>query len=238
MIFAAILAGGVGKRMNISDMPKQFLPLANKPIIIHSLEKFLMCDKFDAVYLGVHKNWILHMQDLLEKFNLVDEKRIKIVEGGKDRNSTMFNVIDAIETEFGQSDDNVIVTHDAVRPFVSMRIIEENIDAAIKYGACDTVVPATDTIVSSKNGVEIDAVPNRAELYQGQTPQSFRINLLKKIYFGLNDEQKENLTDACKICVIGGEKVHLVKGDFSNMKLTTICDYKVANALVGGEIID
>ena len=67
MIFGAILAGGTGSRMNIADMPKQFLPLGYKPIILHTLEKFLLCDKMDRVYVGVHPDWVGHMQDLLER---------------------------------------------------------------------------------------------------------------------------------------------------------------------------
>lgn len=234
MIFASILAGGIGSRMNISDMPKQFLPLGDKPVIIHTLEKFFMCNRFDAVYLCVHQDWVLHMKDLIAKFGFKDETRLRVVVGGKDRNSTMFNSIEAIEQEFGIRDEDILVTHDSVRPFVTLRMIEDNIDAAIKYGACDTVVPATDTIVSSKDGVTIESVPSRSHLYQGQTPQSFKINLIRKTYSSLSDEEKKDLTDACKIFVIKGENVHLVKGDASNMKLTTICDYKVAQALVGG----
>lgn len=68
MIFGAILAGGSGSRMNISEMPKQFLPLGDKPIVIHTLEKFLICGRFDAVYVGVHPNWVLHMEDLLGRY--------------------------------------------------------------------------------------------------------------------------------------------------------------------------
>ena len=68
MIFGAILAGGVGSRMNIADMPKQFLPLGDKPIIIHTLEKFMLCSKMDKIYIGVHPSWLLHMEDLIEKF--------------------------------------------------------------------------------------------------------------------------------------------------------------------------
>ena len=68
MIFGAILAGGVGSRMNISDMPKQFLPLGDKPILVHTLEKFLLCERLDMIYIGVHPNWVLHMEDLLDKY--------------------------------------------------------------------------------------------------------------------------------------------------------------------------
>ncbi|MFQ8600838.1 MAG: 2-C-methyl-D-erythritol 4-phosphate cytidylyltransferase, partial [Oscillospiraceae bacterium] len=99
MIFGAVLAGGVGSRMNISDMPKQFLPLGKKPIILHTLEKFLMCNRFDRIYVGVHPNWQLHMQDLLDKH--LEGAPVTIVPGGGDRNSTILNIIDAIEKDHG-----------------------------------------------------------------------------------------------------------------------------------------
>ena len=97
MIFAAILAGGVGSRMNISDMPKQFLPLKDKPIIVHTLEKFLMCSKFDYFLVGVHPDWVLHMKDLISKFCLPYKDKICIVPGGKNRNNTLLNIISSLE---------------------------------------------------------------------------------------------------------------------------------------------
>ena len=112
MIFAAILAGGIGSRMNLSDMPKQFLPLKDKPIIIHTLEKFLMCDKFDFFFVGVHPDWMLYMDDLIKKYCPQYRNKICTVPGGKDRNSTLSNVIENLEEKFGESDDHIIVTHD------------------------------------------------------------------------------------------------------------------------------
>lgn len=236
MIFGAVLAGGVGSRMNISDMPKQFLPLGEKPIILHTLEKFLMCNRFDRIYVGVHPNWQLHMQDLLDKH--LAGAPVTIVPGGGDRNSTILNIIDAIEKDHGESDENIIVTHDSVRPFVTLRIINENIDAAMRYGACDTVVPAIDTIVVSKDGEEISEIPNRSLMYQGQTPQSFKMSMLKNLYHDLSEEEKEVLTDACKICVVRNTPVKLVAGEISNLKITTVSDYKIAQAMVGGIDVD
>lgn len=234
MIFGAILAGGVGSRMKIADRPKQFLPLGDKPILIHTLEKFLLCTRFEKVYLGVHEKWVLHAKDLVKKY-ISEPERVEIVEGGKDRNATIMNIIDGIEKAYGESSDHIIVTHDAVRPFVSIRIIEENIDAALQYGACDTVIPATDTIVRSDDGTLISEIPERRLMYQGQTPQSFNMSLLKKTYDSLSSEQKAILTDACKICVVGNIPVSLVNGDVANMKITSIEDYRVAEAMAGGE---
>lgn len=240
MIFGAILAGGIGSRMNIVDMPKQFLLLGDKPIIIHTLQKMLLCQKFDYVYMGIHKDWIIYMQDLINKYISSEEnkKRIILVAGGSDRNETIMNIINGIEEKFGTSEENIIVTHDAVRPFITSRIIEDNINYAIKYGACDTVVPAIDTIVVSNDNERISDIPNRKFMYQGQTPQSFKINLLKKLYNELTEEEKGILTDACKICVVKNHPVYLVEGEISNLKITTPSDYKIAQAMIGGNLVD
>ena len=238
MIFGGILAGGTGSRMNISDMPKQFLNLGDKPIIIHTLEKFLVCPQIDYIYIGVHENWLLHMEDLIEKYIKIKKESIRVVAGGEDRNSTIMNIIAAIEKDFGESDENYIVTHDSVRPFITARILKDNVDAVLKYKACDTVVSAVDTIVMSEDGNVISEIPDRKKMYQGQTPQSFQINLLKALYAKLSDEEKSILTDACKICVVRQTPVYLVEGENSNLKITTVSDYKIAQAMVGGKYID
>ena len=234
MIFGAILAGGVGSRMNISDMPKQFLPLGDKAIITHTVEKFLTCSRFDKIYIGVHADWVLYTRDILSKY--IENDNIIVVSGGEDRNGTIINIITAIEDEFGADDKNIIVTHDSVRPFVTKRIIEDNIDAALRYGACDTVTAAVDTIVVSQDGNRISDIPDRSLMYQGQTPQSFNISLLKRLYNDLSEDEKKILTDACKICVVRDTPVQLVFGEISNMKITTVEDYKVAQSMIGGGI--
>ena len=231
MIFAAIVAGGIGTRLG-SNIPKQFLTLGNKPIIIHTVEKFLLCSKFDAIFVGVHENWLPHAKDIFIKNNLTD-KKIHFSQGGKDRNSTIMNIINDIEAEFDESDEHILVTHDAVRPFVTLRIIEENINAAQEFGACDTVVESHDTIVKSNiYRTEIENIPNRKYMFLGQTPQSFNMLKLKKLYSELTEEQKQELTDACKIFSIKNQKVSLVMGEFSNFKITTISDYKIAQLLL------
>lgn len=238
MIFGVILAGGIGSRMNISDMPKQFLPLGDKPMVIHTLEKFLLCTRFDQVYIGVHPDWLLHMNDLVTRYVPAHKAHIHIVAGGEDRNSTIMNVATDIIASYGDQPDHIMVTHDAVRPFVTLRILEQNIDAALKYGACDTVIPASDTIVESNNGQVITNIPDRRNMYQGQTPQSFNLQLIMRLYNELSEDEKQILTDACKICVVQGAPVQLVMGEVSNLKITTVSDYNVALAMVGGNVVD
>lgn len=236
MIFAAILAGGIGSRMGIESMPKQFLPLGTKPVFLHTLEKFMLCDEFDAIFIGVHRDWVDFVQNkVLEEYSVGEAGHIRVIAGGSDRNGTIMNIVDGIEDEFGPSDGHVIVTHDSVRPFVKMSTIKANIEAMATYDACDTVIPATDTIVKSIDGTTISAIPVRSEVYQGQTPQTFRVNALKEIYRQLDEGKRALLTDACKIFVLNGRPVGLVEGDVTNIKLTTVMDYKVAQAMVDSE---
>ena len=239
MIYAEILAGGKGTRMGNTEMPKQFLSIGDKPIIIHTLEAFLLNIRFKKIIVVTPKQWIQHTNDLIGRFIPKDSsERIFVCEGGSDRNESIMNGIKCIETLFGVNEDDIIVTHDAVRPFLTHRIIEENIDRAIEFGATDTVVPAFDTIVSSEDGNIIKDIPRRDFMYQGQTPQSFNIKKLSKLYNSLTDEEKLILTDAAKIFVVKGEKVKLINGEVFNIKLTTPYDLKLANALVKGDTND
>ncbi|WP_409290562.1 2-C-methyl-D-erythritol 4-phosphate cytidylyltransferase [Peribacillus sp. SCS-37] len=231
MIYAEILAGGKGTRMGNVNMPKQFLSLNNRPIIIHTIEKFILNDRFDKILVVSPKEWINHTKDIIKK-HIGDDSRVVVVEGGKDRNESIMSGIRYIEKTAGLGEDDVIITHDSVRPFLTHRIIDENIDAALKFGAVDTVIEAIDTIIQSEDGEAISDIPVRSTMYQGQTPQSFNIKLLVDHYNSLSDEQKAILTDAAKICLIKGEKVKLVQGEVFNIKVTTPYDLKVANAII------
>nr|WP_214706217.1 2-C-methyl-D-erythritol 4-phosphate cytidylyltransferase [Bacillus sp. ISL-35] len=231
VIYAEILAGGKGTRMGNINMPKQFLTLNNRPIIIHTIEKFLLNDRFDKIIIVSPKDWINHTKDIIKK-HIGDNGRVVVVEGGKDRNESIMSGIRYVEKNFGLNDDDVIITHDSVRPFLTHRIIDENIDAALKYGAVDTVIEAIDTIIQSEDGEVISNIPVRDTMYQGQTPQSFNINKLVNYYNALTEEQKTILTDAAKICALNGDKVKLVRGEVFNIKVTTPYDLKVANAII------
>lgn len=234
MIFAGIVAGGTGTRMG-ADKPKQFLSLGEKPIIICTIEKFLnFTPSINKIYIGVHPDWTDYCEKLIEQHNL-DKSRISIVCGGSDRNSTVFNIIDNIILENGKSDNDIILTHDAVRPFVSDIIINDNINSAQQYGACGTYIPAIDTIICSADGQVVTSVPSRSEMYQAQTPQSFNIKKLLDTYTSLSSSEKTQLTDTCSVFTVKGLPVHIVKGEATNMKITTIKDYEIAKAIAKSE---
>ena len=164
-----------------------------------------------------------------------EKDNIDVIEGGATRNDTIMNAISHIEKLYGMDEETIIVTHDSVRPFVTHRILEENIRYAKETGACDTVIPATDTIVESADHEVISNIPDRSRMYQGQTPQSFKAWKLRSVFEALTSEEKQILTDACKILVLKGEKVHLVQGEVSNIKITYPHDLRVAEAILGGE---
>ena len=234
MIYGVILAGGIGSRMGNTDKPKQFLLIGDKPIIIHTIEKFLVNDKFEKIIVLCPSQWLGHTQNIIKKY-IQDRERIVVIEGGSTRNETIMNSIRYIEQTNGLDENTIIVTHDSVRPFVTHRILDENIKYALEHGACDTVISATDTIVESVNGAKISDIPNRNHLYQGQTPQSFRAMKLKELYESLTVEEKDILTDAAKIFVIKGEDIYLVEGEVFNIKITYPYDIRVAESLLKGD---
>ena len=234
-VFGVILAGGSGARMGNVEKPKQFLMIGEKPIIAHTIEKFAINPSFEAVIVLSPKQWVKHTQDIIRKYVPMMQE-VYVIEGGETRNETIMNAISFIDEQFGVDEQTIIVTHDSVRPFISHRIIQENIASAQAFGACDTVIAASDTIVQSDDNEIITDIPERKKMYQGQTPQSFRAKKLREVYNALTKEEKEILTDACKILVLKGEEVHLVEGEVSNMKITYPYDIKVAEALLGGDI--
>lgn len=230
-VFGVVLAGGVGARMGNVEKTKQFMEVAGKPILVLVLEKFVIHPGFDQVLVLSPKQWMRYTKDLIQKYIPMKE-RIVVLEGGSTRNETIMNSIRYLEQQELLDEETVIVTHDSVRPFVTHRILEENIQAAQQYGACDTVIPATDTIVQSISHTVISDIPDRSVMYQGQTPQSFKAKKLKQVYESLTPQEKEILTDACKIFVIKGEEVRLVQGEVSNIKITYPYDLKVAESLI------
>lgn len=230
MIFAGIVAGGTGSRMG-ADIPKQFIELGGRPILIYTIEKFLQVSEIDKVYVGVHSEWIDYTNRLISKF-FPNSSKTCIVAGGNDRNSTVFNIVDKIKSEYEISDNDIILTHDGVRPFVSRDIILENIKSTIKYNACTTAITAIDTLLYSEDNLTITSTPPRNKMYHAQTPQSFNLRNLLEVYCSLNDGEKALLTDTCSIYTAKGLPVKIVNGDVSNIKITTPFDLKIANSLI------
>ena len=245
MTIAAILAGGAGSRMGSVNMPKQYLRLGSRPILVHTVEKFFVHPKVEHVVVLVPSSWLGFTQDILNEHlpnhpktpagvpGAPGDHNVALIAGGERRNDTLRCALDYVKAHFGDEEDHILLTHDAVRPFVTHRIISENILAAQKHGACDTVIPASDTIVRSDDGQFISLIPPRGSMYQGQTPQTFTCNKLRLLMDSLLPEEEAVLTDACKIYALRGEPVALVPGEVHNIKITYPFDLKVAHAMLG-----
>ena len=230
MVFAVILAGGSGTRMKSAKIPKQFLTIAGEPILRLTLDKFLTCPHIDHIVVAAPVIWMAHTRDLLTDSAYAE---VHVCEGGSTRQESLYKALKYIESNFSVDNDTVVVSHDVARPFVSLRIIEENIRAASENYAVDTVIPATDTIVCSADGETVTSIPDRKLMYQGQTPQSFRLRAFTSIYEKLDAEYLSRVTDAARILSEHGCPVRLVQGEIFNIKITTEYDFRIAEFLLG-----
>lgn len=228
MNIGVILAGGSGSRMGIVDKPKQFIDIYGKPIIIHTLETFDSHSEIDAIAVVCLEEWMDDLKILLRKYEISKVKWM--VKGGKTRQESIYNVIETISKEC--SKDDIVVIHDSVRPLVTHKIISNNIIGAKEHGAVDTVVPSADTIVKSIDGITIEEVPNRSQLYIGQTPQSFKFSLIKEAHYKAIEENVLDSTDDCQLILKLGENVYLVEGDKLNFKITSFDDLLLLKAIV------
>ena len=233
MIYAVIAAGGIGSRMGNVEKPKQYLKIKDKPIIAHTVEKFFVNDAFRKIIILTPAQWVNYTKELLAKY-LPQNDKVVVVKGGDTRNETIMNAVRYIEENDGLDDDTVIVTHDAVRPFIDDRIIDDNILAARGYGACNTCVPAVDTVLLSKGGRYIDFVPPRSSVFHAQTPQSFDAKRLYELIKATPPEDFRQMTDGFSVFIYHGEKVFIVKGSENNIKITFPEDIVRAEAILKG----
>lgn len=231
MIYGAMLAGGSGTRVKSFDIPKQFIELGGAPIIIHTLKNMLKVPRFDRVYIACREDFLDFMNDAVNK-HIDTPERVRLIAGGRERMDSIRCVTDAIAADGGINDDDVIVIHDAVRPFVTEKILNDSIDAAAKYGACVCGLPCADTILHSAKGDVVDDIPPRGELYSGQAPDSFRLKHFIEMQDSLTDEQKRVITGTSQICTMNRQPIHIIEGDAINFKITTDSDLLMAQTLL------
>ena len=229
MIYAGILAGGTGVRMG-GNIPKQFMHIGKKPIIIHTIERFLnTCDK---VIVACPKPHIAYMTDIINKYIAIGA--VSVIEGGNTRMDSMLCVLAYIFINFNTTDKDIIVTHDGVRPFVSEDIIEKTVQAAAKKGAAAPFLNATDTVAVSLDGEKLERVLTRDCVYSVQTPQTFKLLKLKKIFKNAGDDIYK-YTDLCGMAMSQVADVYMVPGDRKNIKITTREDIYIAQAILKAE---
>lgn len=226
MNYAVILAAGVGQRMRNGGMPKQFLKLMGKPIIVYTLEKFEQHEEIDELVIVCHGSYIEYMSKLVTMYQI--NKAKQIIVGGSDRQSSLRRGLDAV-AERGGTREDIVLIHDGVRPLVSETTIHENIRVAKEYGCAVTVHPVTESVViTNREKATIDDFKKRADTYSLTAPQTFHIGELLDAYENAgenNEKQDMPLLDAAMVYAETGKEIHLVKEQDTNIKVTTPDDY-------------
>lgn len=233
--YAAILAGGVGNRMHSATIPKQFLTLGDRPIIIWTIQKIIRSQAFDHLYVAIHPEWKDYLRDLIDRWE-IDAYSMTIVSGGKERLDSIENVVDAIYDAHTVDPDDKILIHDAVRPFITDQIIQDSLRALDRHPAVVAAIPATDTMLWIENGTRVDSMPDRSKLFNGQAPDSFRLSILAKSLKELTPQQRRVITGTAQICLLDGIPIHTVPGDPVNIKLTSDSDMLIAEGLIQKEL--
>ncbi len=235
-VVVIIPAAGLGTRMAPPSpgkgKTKQFAELNGTPVLIHTLRKFAASPAVSEIYIALRGGELSEFRNRLNQEKDILRKRIELVEGGEHRQHSVANALARIEA----SPDDVVLVHDAVRPFVTDEIIEDVIDAAQKYGAAIAGMPAVDTVKQvdrTSDGAVINTTIPRERVVMAQTPQGFRYEILKKAF----DEAAADGfmgTDEASLIERSGGQVAVVMGSPRNIKITTPSDMALAEFFLKG----
>lgn len=223
---AVIVAAGKGKRMG-TEISKQFLPLCGKEILAHTVEKFEKAENIRDIILVTGEDSLQDVQEMTQEYGW---KKIRsIVAGGKERQDSVWNGLQEVS-----ADAEIVLIHDGVRPFVTEDILNLSMETAMEMGGCVAGVPAKDTIkVCNSENIAVDT-PDRSTLWQIQTPQTFRRELIMKAY----EQAKEDGfvgTDDASLAEYSGYPVKVIMGSYRNIKITTKEDLLIGETFLKEE---
>ena len=224
--YAIILASGEGKRFE-GKLPKQFIWIKGKTVIEHTIKTFDDCPDVDEIILVVNPDYKYFVDKLLlnEKYS----KLTKIINGGKLRVESAYNGLKSA----GGDDNDIVLIHDAVRPFVTLKCIQDCIIRLNNVNSVGVAVPVTDTIYQFRDNNEVTMSVDRNKLLRAQTPQGFRIGLIRKAYeLAIKDKDIEFTDDVSIILHYNLDKVYWVPGDESNIKITYPVDEEYAKLIM------
>ena len=221
--YAIILASGKGERTGL-DIPKQFVKIAGKTVLEHTINTFDKHTGIDEIIIVSNPDYISLTEDIIKRN---DYKKVKkILAGGKTRRESSYIGVSSIEEENGK-----VLIHDAVRPFLQSKIIDECISALDSYKAVDVAINSADTIVKVDNKNIIEEIPERKYLKRGQTPQAFELQLIRKAH-ELANNNNITVTDDCGLIVkLKLADVYVINGDDFNRKITYPIDVAIADKL-------
>lgn len=234
MNFAVIFAGGVGKRMHSKDIPKQFLQIHEKPIIVHTIELFNDHSDIDGVVISCVSGWIDYMKELVKKYNL--KKVLKIVPGGACSQESIYNGLVAAEEVVKEKQidlkQNIVLVHDGVRPLITANTITDNIRSVKEHGSAITCVRVKETVLLVDSEEVIREVPNRESSRLARAPQSFYLDEILETHRKARREGKYDFIDCCSMMQYYGKKLYLVEGPLENIKITTPDDFYSMRAIL------
>lgn len=228
MNIAIIFAGGVGKRMHAKDKPKQFLMVHGKPIIVHTVEVFQNHSEIDGIIVVCVKDWIDYMEEMKYRYRL--DKIGAIVQGGETGQLSIYNGLEAAAQIYGV-EKNIVLIHDGVRPLVSKKTISDNIISVKEYGNAVTCAPTKESVVLISEEGSIEEVVERNAARTAKAPESFYLKDIleaskESIEKGINNE-----IDSCTLMFHHGMKMHVVEGEYDNIKITTPEDFFTFRAI-------
>ena len=229
MTVALVFAGGSGVRMGAA-VPKQFLDLNGKPVLAHALDLFERHPDVDEIVLVLHADYVATASSFAARHGIT--KVAHVVAGGESAQDSIYNGLREMSGIY--LPDTVVLIHDGVRPYVSADVIAANVRAVREKGNAVTYTPCYETIVLSKDGQTIDALPFRRESYTAQAPQSFRLGDILAAHERIRarPEGYRDMVDQATICWTLGIPIHLVLGNRGNIKVTTPEDLLMLEALL------
>ena len=225
---AVVFAGGIGRRMNSKALPKQFLRLYGKEIIVYTLEHFQNHSEIDAIAVACVEDWIPFLKELIEKYRL--DKVQKIVPGGETGQQSIYHGLCAAE-ELAAGEKTVVLIHDGVRPLINSGLISDCIKKTEETGSAITTAPAIETIFRSKDKQTVEQIIERANCMLARAPQCFYLDEILKRHRQAREERKEFI-DSASMMSFYGCSLHLVEGPMENIKITTPMDYYTFKALI------
>lgn len=224
---ALLIAGGSGQRMN-QDIPKQFINVLDKPVIVYTLQAFQKHSAIDAIVVVCIDGWHEILRAYAKQFNIT--KLVSIVSGGKNGQESIKNGLMEIKKLFNE--DDLVLIHDAIRPMVSEDIISGNIVTCNSFGSAITAIPCAEAMLKTDDKNIANGLYDRDKLMRTQTPQTFK---LKKLLWAHEEAAKRNITNSVATCTLMaelGETMHFTQGSEKNIKLTTPDDIEIFKSLL------
>lgn len=222
-----LLAGGIGSRVG-GPMPKQFLSLNDKPVIVHTLENFERNSNIDGIIIVCVKDWIPHLKEILLEYKI--SKVYEIVEGGETGHDSTRNGIFALRSKL--SKDDYVIIHDAARPILPQMAINTMLNVAHEKGNASLAIPCYETVIYTNDGKSGDKELDRNSIMRVQTPQAYNYGLMLELYERAENENKHDFVYADLVLIHYGLPVYFSKGFTNNIKITRKEDIPLCKALM------